>query len=811
MTLAAALLWTVHPHAGGFAPPPPPARSLAGAPGPAPLAWLARVRSLAESHATGDPSATQTPSPQTAPQQNAKPAPPDQPLLVPTAHAAVPQDVDDFWLVPSRNERTGRQGGSLADAASAYAAGNYSAALTAAGRAFAEGGPLGDYAAYYQGLAELRLSHAAEATRILSALADRKPDGNLSVASLLALGEAAELRGDNRAAADIYAKVSAQKSAAPDDVLMRLGRAALAAGDRKAAAEAYVRVFYEFPLSEAATAAGAALASLQDQIVKNSYKPDLGRAALLFGARRYPEARTAFQSLQEQVSGDDRELVDLRLAECEYFLKRYAVARDALQPYLDRASRKAEARFFYLGAIAEIGDRDQYVTLTHALVSDFPDSTWSEEALNNLGTYYILANEDDHAASAFKELYEKFPNGVHAERAAWKYGWWSYKTANYAETARVFESAAAGFPRSDYRPSYLYWSGRARAQMGDRATANARLRLVYTDYMNSYYGRLASRRLSNTTAQPATEGTAAIVPASARSTQAPPVALPPNAPIIRKLLSAGLYEDGLDELRYAQKTSGSSPVIDATVAWVYHQQGELRKAITVMRRAYPQHLASGGEDLPPEILQIIYPLTYWNWIKRYSSQHDLDPYIVAALIAQESTFDAGVRSNANAWGLMQVVPATGRRLARSLGIRRFSTSMLTNPELNIRLGTLYFSRLVEQFGGTYYALASYNAGENRVVRWKSERPGLDEDEFIDDIPFPETQNYVKRILGTAEDYRRLYGESGGEPIRVAPKPAHASAPPAPAKSNAKPAVKKKVTPKQTAGGKKRTTKRTGGG
>ena len=84
--------------------------------------------------------------------------------------------------------------------------------------------------------------------------------------------------------------------------------------------------------------------------------------------------------------------------------------------------------------------------------------------------------------------------------------------------------------------------------------------------------------------------------------------------------------------------------------------------------------------------------------------------------------------------------------------------MLTNGETNIRLGTLYFKRLVQQFGGAYYALASYNAGENRVVRWKAERPGMDEDEFIDDIPFPETQNYVKRILGTAEDYRRLYGE-----------------------------------------------------
>jgi soluble lytic murein transglycosylase len=83
--------------------------------------------------------------------------------------------------------------------------------------------------------------------------------------------------------------------------------------------------------------------------------------------------------------------------------------------------------------------------------------------------------------------------------------------------------------------------------------------------------------------------------------------------------------------------------------------------------------------------------------------------------------------------------------------------MLTTAETNIRMGTAYFSDLVKQFGGAHYALATYNAGPNRVARWISERPGVDRDEFIDDIPFPETQNYVKKILGTAEDYRRLYG------------------------------------------------------
>jgi soluble lytic murein transglycosylase len=177
-------------------------------------------------------------------------------------------------------------------------------------------------------------------------------------------------------------------------------------------------------------------------------------------------------------------------------------------------------------------------------------------------------------------------------------------------------------------------------------------------------------------------------------------------------------------------------------------------------------MTASGHELPPEILEVIFPLTYWDSIRRHSAARGLDPYLVAALVAQESTFDPKARSVANAWGLMQILPGTGRGLARSVGITRFDTPMLTNAETNVRLGTLYFSRLIEQFGGVHYALASYNAGENRVARWRAERPGLDQDEFIDDIPFPETQNYVKRILGTAEDYRMLYGKGGGRPIPV---------------------------------------------
>ena len=718
--------------------------------------------------------------------------------LAPTAHPELPESASDLWLVPSERDgaaRTATQHEDLNEAVNRFQTGDFEAALRLASGAPLRTVPLAPYARYYQGLAQLRLARIPEARRTFDTLLDAKPSGNLAVAATLAAGEAAEAAGDYAAAARLYGKLADDKLTISDEVLDRLARASLAAGQRKEAAQAYVRLYYEFPLTPAGAASAAPLASLSDLITKSGHDSDLGRAQMLFGARRYAEAKSAFQTLRPSLGGDAREVADLRIAESDYSLRNYAAARDGVSSYLQKGSRVAEARYFYLSAIRELGDHAQYVALVRALVTDFPDSSWAEEALDNLATHYIRTSDDESAAAVFRELFAKFPAGQYAERAAWKYGWWSYKNREYPEAIRVFENAAAVFPRSNYRPSYIYWAARAHTKNGDVSNSSTRMRLVYADYGSSYYGRLAQGHLRRAGLLPNRD--------AVRTAAAPATAVPPALPTegtIRQLLASGLFDDALNELRYAQRAWGTSPVIDATIAWAYNQKGELRRAITLMRRAYPQYLTAGGERLPAEILQVIYPLEYWESIRRESTARGLDPYLIAALIGQESTFDPKIKSAANAWGLMQIVPATGRRLARNLGVGGFSTERLTDPEVNIKLGTYYFSRLVEQFGGVHYALASYNAGENRVVRWRAERPGLDEDEFIDDIPFPETQNYVKRILGTAEDYRNVYG-NGELPPRRRASSAPANEAPAAPKPNAtaaetkKPAAKKATTKK----------------
>ena len=199
--------------------------------------------------------------------------------------------------------------------------------------------------------------------------------------------------------------------------------------------------------------------------------------------------------------------------------------------------------------------------------------------------------------------------------------------------------------------------------------------------------------------------------------------VPPTAELIRWLIAAGMYDSALAEVQHAERTRGASPMLQATRAYVLNRTGQLRPAINLMRQVYPQFLAAGGETLPVEILKVIYPVDYWPLIREHAAANKLDPYLVAALIAQESTFDKDIRSSANAYGLMQIVPATGRRWARKLGIRSFSTRKLTDAEVNVRIGTAYFADLLAQFGSVHVALAGYNAGDRRAAKWTAERPG----------------------------------------------------------------------------------------
>jgi soluble lytic murein transglycosylase len=648
-----------------------------------------------------------------------------------------------------------------------YADEKYEQALGRFSAATTPKSPLRAHAAYYAGVSELRLGRFDAAKRRFSEL--KGTQGFIGEAAALGEAEAAHGLSDYGTAAKIYKDILDDVAVDKPAIWLSLANAALADGDSKRAADAYLHLYYEFPLSEHAAQAEGPLQTLPDvqQIATGNarYKLELGRGERLFGSRRHPEARTSFLRLKPfAASENDAELVSLRLAEIEYFQERYSNAREALKPFLTGGARQAEARFFYLMSQRGLRNDDTFEQLVQALKQDFPESTWSEEALNNLATFYIQRDRDEEADAVLRELYARFPRGRYAERAAWKAGWASYRKGDMGEAARYFESAAGNFPRSDYRPAWLYWSGRARAAMGDAPGAVARYQLTVADYHNTYYGRLAEDVLRK---QGASLGPSRVVFAqTAAALGGEDDYFPPTESTIRTLLAAGLYEPAVKELEFARAKWGDSPSITATIAWANKQMSAsesgtgqftlARGSITLMKRAYPQFMASGGDQLPREILTTIFPLHYWDLIRKNAAEHKLDPYLVAALMAQESTFVPDIKSHAGAYGLMQLMPPTGRQYARKLKLR-YSLRLLTTAETNIRMGTMYFADLVRQFGGVHLALASYNAGETPVRRWMRENPGLPQDEFIDSITYPETQQYVKRLLGTAEDYRRLYG------------------------------------------------------
>jgi soluble lytic murein transglycosylase len=704
-------------------------------------------------------------------------------VLRPTDHPPLPDDPSQFWMTPTPANTTRTAAlNAFASAVKLEVDGQFAKALLPLSQPLLREHPLGEYVQYYKGLAQLSVGRTTDARSTFQALVASGPAGYLWEAAAFREAESDEALGDHGAALAIYERLSKTKTSAPDDLLIRMGMAAEAAGDPEKALEAFSRAYYEFPFSDLAPAAELALDRLPNRSPiaagTNRFKLELGRAEQLFGGRRYSQARTAFARLQSAAQGDDVELVNLRIAESDYFLKQLRAARDGVKPYIEKASRQGEALFFYAAALYDLGNRDEYFRIVRRIADDFPTQTWSEEALNHLATHFIVDDEDAKADETFREMYARFPGGRYAERAAWKIGWLAYRNQQYSDTIRVFEGAAARFPRSDYRPPWLYWSARSHEALQEADAAQSRYLLAATDYFNSYYGRLALTHLNEATrrriiartplskdAPPLSSG-----PDDAEDEDMPSRPLPPNEKLVRALLGLGLYDQAINELQYAQRVWGESPAIRATLAWIYQKQGQSEKgsrqfnlyraSINTMKRAYPQYLAVSGERLPKDVLRLIFPLQYWDLIRKYSALHELDPYFVAALMAQESTFVADIQSPAKAVGLMQLEAKTARQYAKKMKMR-YTASLRSNPDANVKIGTAYLADKIREFGDLHFVLAAYNAGEGRVRKWRADRPGLPRDEFIDDIPFPETQNYVKRILGTAEDYRRIYGGESG--------------------------------------------------
>jgi len=190
---------------------------------------------------------------------------------------------------------------------------------------------------------------------------------------------------------------------------------------------------------------------------------------------------------------------------------------------------------------------------------------------------------------------------------------------------------------------------------------------------------------------------------------------------------------------------------------LYQDGGRYDQAIEYLKHNTFDYFAVELPNLPRAYWEGLFPKPYWYDLKRFSANNGLDPYLVAALIRQESEFNPNAVSRSNAVGLMQLLPKVGREVARQDKLRSFTPSQLFIPAINLQLGTHYFRSRVDKFGAVEYALAAYNAGDDRVEEWQGMAKYRDVAEFVESIPFTETRDYVQAIVRNANMYRLLYG------------------------------------------------------
>jgi soluble lytic murein transglycosylase len=205
------------------------------------------------------------------------------------------------------------------------------------------------------------------------------------------------------------------------------------------------------------------------------------------------------------------------------------------------------------------------------------------------------------------------------------------------------------------------------------------------------------------------------------------------------------------EYEWLERTSDLSRERLLATAFAFAERGMAARAITLGVRA-----VNSGVARDTTIDRLIYPVAYERILEAEAERHGLDAALMAALIRQESSFTPAATSAAGARGLMQVMPAVGRRIARSRHFPHWEPSLLYQPDVNIQLGATHLATLVRQYGPIEHVLAAYNAGGTRVARWSRKRGVNDAEIFVERIPFEETRDYVRIVLRNREFYRSLY-------------------------------------------------------
>jgi soluble lytic murein transglycosylase len=627
---------------------------------------------------------------------------------------------------------------------------------------------LKDYINYYIGKAYYRGFEYDAAVEALESVVRNSPVSPLRARAILLI---AVIHRETRAPKEAISLLRKYANELPQpEGLETLALSLEDAGDSVAAVAIWQRLYSDYANLPVATRAATAFIRLRARLGA-SYPPLMPQALFsrvdrLITVGEHNAARRELQGMTEKLAGASRDRARVWLGRIRHLRRQDAIAYKWLKGL--KASNpevEAERLYYLLVSARRTGRLSEMFAAMDALNKRHRSSEWRLQGLMSVGNHYVLRNEPAKYEPVYKECLEVFPFESDAVFCHWKLTWSAYLKRSPDASTQIRQHLQL-FPKSPYVPPALYFLGRMSEHEEQMESARGYYERLASRYTNYYYATLAAERLAEGPVSKVSSSTFVreFLNSLKIEESGPPQNFTPTAATrerlarARLLLSVG-YDDWAEtELRFGARNGAQAPLLAMELSRLAATRGDFARSIRYIKGMAPGYLSIPIENAPDEFWQLAYPIQYRAPLERYSKERDLDPYFMAALIRQESEFDPKAISRASARGLTQIMPSTGRSLSRKLGYRRFRTSMLYQPDVNINMGSYYFRTLVEGLDGhVEAALASYNAGMSRAREWLTWADYREPAEFIETIPFTETRNYVQIVLRNASIYRRVYG------------------------------------------------------
>lgn len=606
---------------------------------------------------------------------------------------------------------------------------------------------LGDYAALYQAEALLKLRKFTEAAAKAASIPKTYPASQLIRRSEKLYADIFIEADDYKGALKVLQAFVDKYPSGSDsvDALYQLARSRQETGDKGGAAQVYRSIWLNNPAAAQANKAQDRLKELEKSgvIVKASTPEELlRRASSLYAQNEFARSLQTLQSIP--LDGQSPAFiarVDLRLGMAQLRLRNYKQAEKCLTKAAacDVTGINAEGRFWLAKSLERQSQNERAFAVYMELVGEGKKQEFSDDALmeaaglrKGLGSYV-------EAARLYDQLIKGFPESKFISRASWDTAWCRYLAGEYQMAADMFKALLKD---EAVREKGLYWLSRALENAGNAGEAASYYRTLLEEYPAGFYAAWCREQKG---LKDEREGL------GQRNVQLE-LPLPAGFEKPRLLASLGMQEEARAEISAARKKLGDKKNIFPGLARLYLETGDYSSAIGLFQQNRP--VKWDKPNLP--LWTAGYPLTYTEPIGQHASANTLSEALIYALIRAESGFSPAIKSHAGAIGLMQLMPDTAKATAREKG--EFNPQRLTAPEFNIRLGTKHLRDLLKGYDGdTVYAIAAYNAGASAVERWRKNFKGLKKDEFIENIPYQETRDYVKKVYASAATYRQLYG------------------------------------------------------